>query len=154
MNKPSIHDLEKPLTITKFVTHRTPAWRSRLLFGGQCGDMVAIRPCAKQFEDRTYLGILLGEIAQIVKIGSRQDELHYDMAMHNPAILIPELNEVIFGNASWWGLISSPDQMRDITNDDISNVWYVKALEQIEKFAAEDAADDASCDEPTTSGSA
>jgi len=149
MTEPHVQELEKPIAAAKLVTNRTPAWRPKLLFGGKCGDMVSVRPCAERFGERTYLGVLLGEIAQGVHLGTRGDELHYDMAYHNPAILIPELDEVVFGNASWWGAIRDARQLREITDADISNVWYVKALDQIARAAAEDASDGAA----TASGS-
>lgn len=135
-------ELEKPLMINRLVTHRTPAWKPNLSFGGRCGDMVAIRPCAERFENRTYLGVLLGEFARTVSLWIRGDEIEYDMAMHNPAILIPDINEIVFGIESWWGLISGPEQLRDITDQDIENVWYVRALQQIDRFAKEDEEDD------------
>lgn len=106
--------------------------------------MVSVKPCAERFGGRTYLGVLLGEIAQGISIGTKGPELHYDMAYHNPAILIPELDEVVFGNASWWGRIRDENHLRQITDEDISNVWYVKALNQI--AAAAEASQDSTAD--------
>jgi hypothetical protein len=59
----------------------------------------------------------------------------------NPAIFVPDLNKVIFGYESWWGEIKSPEELREITDDDIQNVWYVKALKMLEAKEAEDAGD-------------
>lgn len=142
--------LPEPFTVQGIASKGTAAWRPRMLFGGQCGDMVAVRPVAKEHGDRTYLGILLGEIAQGTSVGFRKSDgtLVYDMSWHNPAIFVPDLDTVIFGISSWWGLISSADQLRDITDADIDGVWYVKALKQIERFKAEDEADEAGTDEP------
>ena len=53
--------------------------------------------------------------------------------MYNPAIFVPEINEVVFGYESWWSLINSSEDIEDITNDDISNVWYVKMLNNLDK---------------------
>lgn len=137
--------LPEPITITGFSTRGTKAWNPSMLFGGRCGDMVAIRPVAREHGDRTFLGILLGEIAQGVSLARRKSDgaLIYDMGWHNPAVFVPDLDTMIFGNASWWSLISSPDQLREITDADIESVWYVKALRQIDRFRAEDEADEA-----------
>lgn len=143
MTEPHVHELPKPFTIARTVSRRTPAWRPDVLFGGKCGDMVSIRPCNARFGDRTYLGVMLGEISQGIQLTIRGDELHYDASYHNPAILIPDLGEVVFGNASWWGVITDATQLREITDADISNVWYVKALEQIARAGADEV------DEPT-----
>ncbi len=133
--------LKEPLMVSKLGTEGKGAWREKLLFGGACGDMVAIRPCDENYKDQTYLGVLIGEIAQCVVFGIDRDKemLTYEMALYNPAIFVPDLNTVIFGNASWWGRIKDIDQLRSITNEDISNVWYVKALNQI--AGAEEASD-------------
>ena len=52
--------------------------------------------------------------------------------MSNPAIYVPELRKIVFGCESWWGEIQSPDEIKDITDDDISNVWYVKLVKAME----------------------
>lgn len=46
----------------------------------------------------------------------------------NPAIFVPELGKIIFGMESWWGRIKSEEELKDITDGDIENVWYVKML--------------------------
>lgn len=134
-------NLKEPFMVSKLGTEGRSAWREKLLVGGNCGDMVAIRPCNEKYKDQTYLGVLIGEIAQCVVFGADRDKemLTYEMALYNPAIFVPDLNTVIFGNASWWGRIKDIDQLRSITNEDISNVWYVKALNQIS--GAEEVAD-------------
>jgi hypothetical protein len=112
------------------------AWKPKLLFGGECGDMVKVRPCAEQYGDKTFLGVLLGEIAQTVSLGHKKEEptvYYYGLGNHNPAIFVPELNTIIFGRESWWGKIKDETELRAITDDDINNVWYVRALEELAK---------------------
>ena len=46
-------------------------------------------------------------------------------------IFVPELNEVVWGCGSFWQKIRSKEQLKNITDGDINNVWYVKALKQI-----------------------
>jgi len=56
------------------------------------------------------------------------------------AIFVPELGEIIYGYASWWGHINSVDEIKDISDDDIDNVWYVQMLKAMEtKEVDEDA---------------
>lgn len=130
--------LPEPIIVTGFASNDIPAWREKLLFGGTCGDMVSVRPVAPEHEGRTFLGLLLGEIAQGVSIGQRKSDgmLVTDMGGHNPAIFVPDLSTIIFGNASWWGRIRNADDLRQITDEDIGNVWYVRALRQIEEIQA------------------
>lgn len=138
------HKLETTVTIDTLATNHVPAWERKLLFGGTCGDMVSVRPCAPEYGDKTYLGVLIGDIAQGVSIGIRKSDgaLVYDMSYHNPAIFVPDLNTVIFGNASWWGVISSEEQLRQITDADIENVWYVRALKSLAQTDTADPAAD------------
>ena len=51
--------------------------------------------------------------------------------MHNPAIYVPELGKVIYGMESWWHAIKDEKELKDITDNDIDNVWYVKALKEV-----------------------
>jgi hypothetical protein len=98
-----------------------------------CGQMVAVRPCAEEFGNKTYLGIMLGELAlsQWVSFDDKAGTLKVDRTMKNPMIFIPEKNAVVFGCGSWWGKIKDESQLKQITDEDIGNVWYVKALKQL-----------------------
>lgn len=44
-----------------------------------------------------------------------------------------DLQRIIFGAESWWGIIESLEELKDITDDDINNIWYVKALKAMHK---------------------
>ncbi len=62
---------------------------------------------------------------------------HDDQKLHvspysNPAIFVPELKKIIYGCESWWGEIESPEDFKEITSDDINNVWYVQLLKAME----------------------
>ena len=52
--------------------------------------------------------------------------------MHNPAIWVPDLKKIVFGMESWWGVLRSRTISKQITDADIQNVWYVKALQALE----------------------
>ena len=51
----------------------------------------------------------------------------------NPAIFVPELKKIVFGCESWWRKIDSMDEVKDITDEDIENQWYVKLFKSIEE---------------------
>lgn len=93
--------------------------------------LVSVRPCAPEFEGKTFLGIYIGDIAQSIGGGTEESTLKLHFSMLCPAIFVPELNRVIFGYESWWGPIKSEDDLRQITDEDINSIWYVQALKQI-----------------------
>lgn len=119
-----------------------PILRPKLLFGGQCGDFVSVRPCdiPKDASRTTFLGVLIGDLAQTFMLSWAPQEgvLTVTPGMYNPMIYVPELKRVVMGCESWWGQIESDKHLREITDDDIGNVWYVQALKALaEKDAAE-----------------
>lgn len=98
------------------------------------GKLVRVRPCDKKYKGKTFLGIFLGELPIPMYVSYNKDEQMLSIKnMHNPAIFVPDINEVVFGYESWWSLINSDEDIEDITNDDISNVWYVKMLNNLDK---------------------
>lgn len=100
--------------------------------GHNKGDFVAVRPCDKKYGGKTYFGILLGDMPASLGT-SYNPETHVleVKAMTNPAMYVPELKEVIFGNASWWHTIDSKEQLKEITTEDINNTWYVKLMKEM-----------------------
>lgn len=90
---------------------------------------VAVRPVDSQ---KTFLGIYLGD-APIMLIGAYNipDQEIQVFAKVNPQIFIPELMKVVFGYECWWARIEDESQLRQITDIDIQNVWYVKALKEL-----------------------
>lgn len=104
------------------------------------GRWVKIRPCAKEHGNKTYLGVLLGDMA--LGIGASFDAetrvLHLRHSHHNPAIFVPDLGKVIFGMESWWGMIESPEDLGSISDVDIENVWYVRVLRDLEARETKD----------------
>lgn len=93
------------------------------------GKLVSVRPCGEEYNKRTYLGIYIGDAAtSISTIKNDDNTLTLKMTAHNPAIFVPELKKVIYGCESWWGVIKSAEDLKNISDADINNVWYVKAL--------------------------
>lgn len=101
----------------------------------ECGTPVKIRPVKKEYGQKTFFGILIGDIPlEITPQIDREGNLKICRSFYNPAIFVPELNQVIFGAESWWGRIESEAELEDmITDEDIQNVWYVKILKAMSK---------------------
>jgi hypothetical protein len=95
---------------------------------------VAIRPVVENPDNKTYLGILLGECS-IMALGmyniEKQEIFVRDRL--NPMIFIPDLMKVVLGVESWWDTIDKPEDLKQITDVDIQNVWYVKALREMQE---------------------
>lgn len=104
------------------------------------GSFVKIRPCAEEYGDKTYLGLYLGDmtVSHSVFYDKESKELTFSNGMSNPAIFVFDLNKTIFGFESWWGLIKSEEELQEITDGDIENVWYVKALKQLAEMTEQD----------------
>jgi uncharacterized cupin superfamily protein len=94
------------------------------------GEFVAVRPVDKALEGKTFLGVYIGDIALEVGsfVNSNTGVMELQHFMHNPAIWVPDLKRVIFGCGSWWGVLKSPDDLKQITSADINDIWYVKAM--------------------------
>jgi hypothetical protein len=121
-------DIVYPIEVAK-VTPTSPVDRSLL----PVGSWVAVRPVTDNPDQKTYLGVYLGELplkSAVPAYHRKTQELQF-MVMTNPGIFVPDLSRVVYGYGSWWGLIKGPDDLKKITNQDIENVWYVKALREM-----------------------
>ena len=125
-----------PMTVKKIVTPKewksiTPGWSAK------AGDWVAVAPCDEKFGGKTFLGMMIGDIALSVHISydAKKQHLNVNPGWHNPLMIIPELGELVYGCGSWWHKIEKAEDLRQITNADINNVWYVKALKELDKTA-------------------
>lgn len=101
--------------------------------GERVGGFVAVRPAGEQYAGKTYLGLYIGDIPIRASHAwdPKKQELNFYVGGNNPAIFVFDLNKVIFGAESWWGEIESEEKLKEITNNDIENVWYVKAFKQM-----------------------
>lgn len=96
------------------------------------GKFVKIRPCAEEYNNKTYLGLYIGNVALGFSYNMNDEhQIVMQMDHHNPGIFVFELNKVIYGCESWWGEIGKPEDLKDITDLDINNVWYVQALKSL-----------------------
>jgi hypothetical protein len=95
------------------------------------GKLVSVRPCNEKYGNKTYVGFYIGELSLSSSIQITDDnKIQCNWSGYNPAIFVPELSEVIMGCASWWSEIETIEQLREITNEDIENVWYVKLMNE------------------------
>lgn len=97
------------------------------------GSWVAIRPVTDNPEQKTYLGVFLGALPVKNATASyhvKTKELSF-LVHNNPGIYVPDLKKVVYGYESWWGRLKKPEDLRQITDQDIQNVWYVKALREL-----------------------
>lgn len=93
---------------------------------------VAVRPCDDECQGKTYLGIALGDMALGMYANIEADgTLKVNRGHYNPAMYVPDLHRVVFGCGSWWRAIKTPEDLRQISDADIDNVWYVRALREL-----------------------
>lgn len=121
------------LSQTTEMTHPKNKAIEPSMFGDKSGSLVSIRPCGKEYNNKTYLGFYIGEVALGSSIGLEDDKLQCNFANHNPAIFVPELGKIIYGCESWWGEIKSEADFKRISDEDIENVWYVQLWRQMMK---------------------
>lgn len=97
------------------------------------GTFVAIQSCREEHGKKTYLGLLIGYVPTdyCAELDPLTKRLKFRLFGDNPAIFVFDLGEVVLGLESWWGPIESEAHLRQITKDDIENVWYMKALKQL-----------------------
>ena len=98
----------------------------------QCGCLCEIRPCGEEYKGRTYIGIYIGEIPiSIISSYNKNTGILSNGTMNNPAILVPALRKIIYGCESWWREIKNIEDFKEITDNDISNTWYVQLLSSL-----------------------
>jgi len=120
-------DFQYPMEISSIEKYKSPKYNT-----SKTGALVKIRPCADEYKNKTYLGIYIGDIPIEFAVYLHKNTNMLDI-MHstNPAIFVPEIQKIIFGYESWWGEIESEEELKEITNDDIDNIWYVKLLKKM-----------------------
>jgi hypothetical protein len=96
------------------------------------GCLVRIRPCAEKYNNKTYLGLLIGEI----QIPCSLDYSENRLVVHhfkNPAIYVFELKEVILGLESWWSVIPDSDieKIKEIGDEEINNSVVIRLIKML-----------------------
>jgi len=92
------------------------------------GQFVKVKPCAKEYEGKTYLGLYLGDLPQSVAGKYKEDTYEINYSVTNPYIYIPEKNTFVWGSNSWWGHIKTEKDLEEIKDTDIENIWYVSLM--------------------------
>lgn len=119
-------DIVYPVTVNSFQAFTLKPTRAAI------GGWAAVRPCADEYENKTFLGIYLGDlpVGQMTSFNPDTGAMAVVMKK-NPGIFVPELKKIIYGMESWWSEIESPEDLKKITDQDIENVWYVKAMKDM-----------------------
>lgn len=99
------------------------SWRTKT------GTPVKVRSCKEEHGNKTYFGIMIGDVALTIGHKIEGDTVIAEKAFYNPCIFVPELATVVYGCSSWWEEIKSKEELdKMITDETIKNVWYVKML--------------------------
>lgn len=82
--------------------------------------------------NKSYLGLYVGDLPHANMISHHPETKKLSITpVSNPAIFVFELNRIVFGYESWWQVIETPDDVKEISDDMIQNQWYVKMLNEI-----------------------
>ena len=122
-------DIEFPIQVEEIEFSESRQTRGAIAVG----TLVSVRPVDGDGKDETHLGIYLGEfpVGASLVYNIPTKKLTASGGRSNPAILIPSLKRVVRGYESWWGTIKSTDEFKKISDEDIQNVWYVKAIREL-----------------------
>ena len=128
-----------PEGVTKLIATELQLPRlMKSVMGHKPGSFVSVRVAG---EDKTRLGIYLGEMR--INVGAFRSEtpdaIELKPVQANPCIFVFETGQLVYGIESWWGEIKSEEQLRQISNEDIDHVWYVKALRALQDKAKPEA---------------
>lgn len=120
--------IEYPIEVSKI---NTESFKKIKYKNSEVGKFVRVAPCAEEYNGQTYLGMYLGELPIGPHITHNPDTKELNIStITNPAIFVFELNKIIYGMESFWEIIETEEDLKDITKDDIYNVWYVKLLKE------------------------
>lgn len=103
-------------------------------FERNIGQFVAVKPCGEEYNGKTYLGLHLGDHAMMnsTSLNEKSGTLTV-RPVTNPLIYIFATKTLVFGAESWWHRIESPDELKDIIEDDINSTWYVQLMRAMSK---------------------
>lgn len=88
----------------------------------QVGKLVRVQLCG---DEKTYLGIYLGELVRDSFVYTRSDSQElFVMPYQNPALFVPALSRIVWGNESWWSIIRTNKDLDNISDDDFATQWY------------------------------
>lgn len=98
----------------------------------RAGSFVKIRPCAEEYGGKTYLGLYLGNQPAWNSVSyNNENGVLTVKPVCNPAIFVFDLKKIIYGMESWWSVIEKPEDIKDISDMDIENTWYVRLMKEM-----------------------
>lgn len=122
--------IEFPIYTTVVKYHNT--YEKGIEENSKTGKLVKIRPCNDKYRNKTFLGIYLGDADIGMNLNFNRDTKELEVIRsRNPAIFVPDLKKIVYGVESYWGEIKTENDLKDITNNDIENIWYIKALKNV-----------------------
>lgn len=127
--------LDQPVTVKSIVVDEGALIGEPILSTAKRGAWVSVRLAGKE-DQKTYLGVYIGDLKDqpSVSYDPKTQELKLKRSiLGTPAIWVPDLNRLVMGYESWWSEIKSPEDLKQITDADIENTWYVKALKSLSK---------------------
>ncbi|QUH21827.1 hypothetical protein [Alkaliphilus sp. B6464] len=120
--------IEYPIEVSK-INNNINKSRYR---GNSIGKFVKITPCSEEYKGKTFLGIYLGELPVGHGISYNPDTKELDVSFrNNPGVFVFDLNKIVYGYESFWGIIEKEEDLKEITDSDIENIWYVRALKSL-----------------------
>lgn len=129
--------IETPLSILNGIYLQDLEYSKRGLHSQE--DVGKFAKCMVCSDKKTYLGIYLGEFPQSISISYKREDQTMDVGpgFYNPAIWVMQLNRIVWGSESYWGIIEKPEDLKAITSEDVNSIWYVKALHSMIKDVKE-----------------
>lgn len=107
--------------------------------GHKCGCLCEIRPCGEEHQGKSYIGIYLGDLPIAIHTSfNDKTGILKNQTLNNPAIFVPELKKIIYGYESFWREIQSVEEFTGISEEDISNTWYMRLLNDLGENKKED----------------
>ena len=123
-----------PIEVDKIETEAIDFWHPKDRIPG---TPVAVRPADSE---TTYLGFYLGELPWFMTAKyDEKNKILSVIAPGNPAMLVPALGKIIRGAESWWHILKSPEDFKQITDKTIDSQWYVQMAKDMLKKGADNA---------------
>lgn len=124
--------LQFPITVNEIIN--TPVKTECTLSHKKPGTLCRIRPCGKEYENKTFLGIYIGELPDAIYSSyNSETKSVINHTSVSPAIFVPALSKIVYGSESFWSVIDSEEDLKDITDSDIDSQFYVRLLKNLTK---------------------
>ena len=59
------------------------------------------------------------------------DGILVNQTLSNPGLYVFELRKIVYGMECWWKELKSADDLKEITDRQIHDTWYVKLLKEL-----------------------